>query len=140
MSKPDARERIWSWKKELDDEGGFHPFEPDIFPGYFVKRLVTDEKTLHMIQFAMLRPGAKKVHRHDWETVFVVLEGEGETFIEEDKTQPVKAGDIVHALSNEAHGFLNTGTKPLKYLTVEGPWKPSMARRPLSANAAAGQR
>ena len=128
MTDATTRTRVWTWKNELGDEG-FYPFEPDIFPGYFVKKLVTDERTQHMIQFAMLHPGAKKVHTHPWETVFVVLEGEGETYLTEDKTQPIKAGDIVHALPGEDHGFLNTGKQPLRYLTVEGPWNPSMARR-----------
>jgi mannose-6-phosphate isomerase-like protein (cupin superfamily) len=53
----------------------------------------------------------------------VILEGTGEFYggPNEEDVYPVKAGDVAHALPGQWHGMGNTGTVPLKYLSIEGP-------------------
>ena len=124
-----TRRRIFTAMEEARNPDGFVEFHADEFPGYFVKMLATggrddaDRKLWkHMINIAYLEPGAKKVHTHEAENVLFILEGEGVYHSDFDKTSPVKAGDLCLALGGEPHGFLNTGSKRLIYLAVEGPW------------------
>lgn len=122
MAEATPRKRVWS-AQELTEKGGFAPFHEDEFPGAFVKSLVGEQAALHDIQLAVLEPKAQRVHSHEGaETIFVILEGEGEYFYfrEQGVTQQVKAGDVVHALPAEVNGLRNTGTGPLRYLVVVG--------------------
>jgi mannose-6-phosphate isomerase-like protein (cupin superfamily) len=77
----------------------------------------------HLIQLAEIAPGDRKyLHRHHHaETVWLVLEGEGEYYPELDVVVPVAAGTLCHAYPWEWHGLGNTSTNPLRYLSVEGP-------------------
>jgi mannose-6-phosphate isomerase-like protein (cupin superfamily) len=81
--------------------------------------------SVHLIQCAYIEPGNRKyLHHHvHAETVWVILEGEGEFYggPDLDEVHPVKAGDICHALPGQWHGMGNTGSTRLKYLSVEGP-------------------
>jgi mannose-6-phosphate isomerase-like protein (cupin superfamily) len=79
----------------------------------------------HLIQCAYIEPGNRKyLHHHvNAETVWVILDGEGEFYggPDLDEVHPVKAGDICHALPGQWHGMGNTGTTRLKYISIEGP-------------------
>jgi mannose-6-phosphate isomerase-like protein (cupin superfamily) len=77
----------------------------------------------HMINIAYLEPGKTKVHTHPAENVLYVLEGEGVYVSNEDPREetPIKPGDMCIALGHQPHGFLNTGSKRLYYIAVEGP-------------------
>jgi mannose-6-phosphate isomerase-like protein (cupin superfamily) len=77
-----------------------------------------------MVQLGEVAPGDRKyLHRHhDAETVWLILEGEGEFYPDHDTVIPVEAGLICHAYPGEWHGLGNTGDVPLRYLSFEGPF------------------
>ena len=90
------------------------------FPGYEIHRLLDGVNSNFLCQINRIGPGKFKCHAHDGENFLVILEGEGEYFIDEKKTVPVKAGDFCHAMPFEPHGIRCTGTKPIMYLAIEG--------------------
>ncbi|HZP25757.1 MAG TPA: cupin domain-containing protein, partial [Dehalococcoidia bacterium] len=116
-------------------KGGFAPVDQVIpsagassstdLPGYTIKLLVPmdDPRTRHLIEIVNVEAGFKKYHHYhnNAETVIFFLEGEGEFFLDENNSVPIKAGDCCHALPGEIHGTRNTGSAPLRYLVVEGP-------------------
>jgi mannose-6-phosphate isomerase-like protein (cupin superfamily) len=79
----------------------------------------------HLIQCAYIEPGNRKyLHHHvNAETIWVILEGEGEFYggPDLDEVHSVKAGDVCHSLPGQWHGMGNTGTTRLRYLSIEGP-------------------
>ena len=107
----------------VEKEGEFIPFDVDKYPGYSVHQLLKGVNTMFLCQINKIEPGMKKVHSHDGENFLYILEGEGEYYTEENRSTPVKAGDFCHALPFEPHGIKCTGSKPIKYLAVEGPRK-----------------
>src|SRR5947209_3440862 len=63
-------------------------------------------------------PGAgPRLHRHPYEEVFVVLEGEA-TFTLGDVRHTARAGEVVVAPAGVAHAFVNTGSTPLRQVDV----------------------
>jgi mannose-6-phosphate isomerase-like protein (cupin superfamily) len=63
-------------------------------------------------------PGAgPRLHRHPYEEVFVVLEGEA-TFILGDTEYVARAGEVVVAPAGVAHAFVNTGSTRLRQVDV----------------------
>jgi mannose-6-phosphate isomerase-like protein (cupin superfamily) len=83
-----------------------------------------------VIQLAEVAPGDRKyLHRHDSaETVWVIIEGEGEFYPDLDTVIPIAAGMICHAFPGEWHGLGNTGTGPLRYINLEGPFVPGAVK------------
>lgn len=82
-------------------------------------------ESCHLVQCAYIEPGDRKyLHHHtNAETVWVILEGEGEFYTgpELSDIHPVKAGDLCHSLPGQWHGMGNIGSVRLKYLSIEGP-------------------
>ena len=99
------------------------PGEGAIMGNNLVNRQEVD--SCHLIQCAYIEPGNRKyLHHHvNAETIWVVIEGEGEFYggPDLDEVHAVKAGDICHALPGQWHGMGNTGTTRLKYISIEGP-------------------
>ena len=58
-----------------------------------------------------------RVHRHPYEEVFVVLEGEA-TFTLGEEERIVRAGDVVVAPPGVAHRFVNSGRSRLRQVDV----------------------
>jgi mannose-6-phosphate isomerase-like protein (cupin superfamily) len=58
-----------------------------------------------------------RLHRHPYDEVFVVLEGEA-TFTLGDAQRVARAGEVVVAPAGVAHAFLNTGSTPLRQVDV----------------------
>jgi len=87
------------------------------------KHYYMDGKGCHLVQTAEIAPGNRKyLHRHRYaETVWVVIEGEGEFYTDPDNAVPFKAPAILHSYQWEWHGMGNTGEGPLRYISVEGP-------------------
>jgi mannose-6-phosphate isomerase-like protein (cupin superfamily) len=77
----------------------------------------------HLIQTAEIAPGNRKyLHRHHYaETIWVVLEGEGEFYPNPDEVVPFKAPVILHCYPWQWHGMGNTGSVPIRYISIEGP-------------------
>ena len=116
--------------REIAMKGGTKPAVAHRTPGKgaimgntFIKRGEVPS-VLH-VQCAYIEPGNRKyLHYHEnAETVWVILEGEGEFYggPNNEDVYPVKAGDVAHALPGQWHGMGNTGKVPLKYFSVEGP-------------------
>jgi len=61
--------------------------------------------------------GGPRLHRHPYEEVFVVLEGEA-TFTLGDQQRVARAGDVVVAPPGVAHTFRNTGSGTLRQVDV----------------------
>ncbi len=66
-----------------------------------------------------LAPGASEgVHHHPGiEEIYYVLGGEGQAQVN-DETAPIRKGDGVPVLLNEAHSFRNTGSQDLDFMIV----------------------
>lgn len=144
--------RVIDIKEGYTDRDGFRPIrsqgktDPSLPDAPVLKRTPGQPQILgknlwegpegsHLIQLAEIAPGDRKyLHRHHHaETIWIILEGEGEFYPDLDTVVPVRPGMICHAYPWEWHGMGNTGDVPLRYISVEGPM---MARRPGSSEYA----
>ena len=68
-------------------------------------------------------PGARNPpHRHaSSEQIWVALRGKGQVLLDDDKTVPFSAGDVVRFEDNEFHGFENLGGSEFEYLSITSP-------------------
>ena len=65
-----------------------------------------------------LEPGGSvRLHRHPYEEVFIVQEGEA-TFRLGDDERVVRAPDVVVAPAGIPHGFANCGSGPLRQVDI----------------------
>ena len=66
--------------------------------------------------------GKNPPHRHaSSEQVWVALRGEGQLLLDDGKTEPFRAGDVVRFEDNEYHGFENIGGSEFEYLSITSP-------------------
>ena len=70
-----------------------------------------------MRQFEVEPGGHTPRHSHPYEHEIFVLEGAGQ-IIEDDKTHPLKKGDVVLVEPDEIHQFRNNGDQPLKFICL----------------------
>jgi mannose-6-phosphate isomerase-like protein (cupin superfamily) len=61
--------------------------------------------------------GGPSLHRHDYDEVFVVQEGQA-TMTAGDRELVVSAGDIVVVPAGQPHGFVNSGEGPLRQIDI----------------------
>jgi quercetin dioxygenase-like cupin family protein len=85
-----------------------------------IRRLITAEIGAQNTSrlFEMDSGGYSPLHKHAWEHIIYVLEGEGLVFNGE-KTQTIKTSDSVFIAPNELHQFHNKGQKTLAFLCIE---------------------
>jgi mannose-6-phosphate isomerase-like protein (cupin superfamily) len=57
---------------------------------------------------------------HEGDQLLLFVDGEGEAIIE-GRSSPVRAGDYVFVPAGTLHNFVNTGSEPLRLLTVYAP-------------------
>jgi quercetin dioxygenase-like cupin family protein len=57
------------------------------------------------------------LHRHPYEETFILLEGSA-TFSVDGETIEGEAGEIVIVPANAAHGFVNSGSERLKFVSI----------------------
>lgn len=133
-------DRVVSWTEAFASDEGFNILksrgktDPDLpdppvnarTPGNAQirsKRFWEEGRGHHLVEFAEIAPGDRKsLHReHHAETVWFILDGEGEFYPDPETVIPIKAGMMAHAYPWEWHGMGNTGDRPLRYLSVEGP-------------------
>jgi mannose-6-phosphate isomerase-like protein (cupin superfamily) len=75
-------------------------------------------EALSVIHNDGMAPGAgPELHRHPYEEVFLILEGEA-TFTLGDETRVARAGDFLIAPPGVPHAFKNTGSVPLRTVDV----------------------
>jgi mannose-6-phosphate isomerase-like protein (cupin superfamily) len=58
-----------------------------------------------------------QLHRHPYEEVFVVQEGEA-TFVADGEERVARAGEVVIVPAGVAHSFANSGDGPLRQLDI----------------------
>jgi mannose-6-phosphate isomerase-like protein (cupin superfamily) len=138
--KASESDRVWAWAPAYESHDGFVDIvspgktEPDApLPpvvsrtngkaGFRGLNLWTGPEGHHLIQLAEVAPGDRKyLHRHRFaETAWIVLEGEGEFYPDLETAVEIGPGVILHSYPWEWHGLGNTGDKPLRYISVEGP-------------------
>ena len=70
-----------------------------------------------------VQPGAiNPPHRHPAsEQIWVALEGSGILLLDDERTEPFAAGDVVRFADGDLHGFRNPGDVPFIYLSVTAP-------------------
>jgi mannose-6-phosphate isomerase-like protein (cupin superfamily) len=61
--------------------------------------------------------GGPDLHKHPYEEVFIVQEGEA-TFIAGEEEQRAQAGDIVIVPADTPHAFTNSGDGPLRQIDI----------------------
>ena len=75
-------------------------------------------EALSVIHNEAMAPGSgPELHRHPYEEVFLILEGEA-TFTLGDETRVARAGDFLIAPPGVPHAFKNTGSGPLRSVDV----------------------
>ncbi len=70
-----------------------------------------------------VQPGAvNPPHRHPTsEQVWVALEGTGTLLLDDERTEPFAAGDVVRFADGDLHGFRNGNDVPFVYFSVTAP-------------------
>jgi len=68
-------------------------------------------------------PGATNPpHRHPAsEQIWVALEGSGILLLDDERQEPITAGEVVRFADGDLHGFHNPGDVPFVYLSVTAP-------------------
>jgi mannose-6-phosphate isomerase-like protein (cupin superfamily) len=68
-------------------------------------------------------PGATNPpHRHPAsEQIWVALEGSGILLLDDERQEPITAGDVVRFADGDLHGFHNPGDVPFVYLSITAP-------------------
>lgn len=61
--------------------------------------------------------GGPGLHKHPYEEIFIVQEGEA-TFIAGEEEQRARAGDIVIVPADTPHAFTNSGDGPLRQIDI----------------------
>ncbi|HET7855583.1 MAG TPA: cupin domain-containing protein [Gaiellaceae bacterium] len=86
---------------------------------YFRQTIATGE---HSQIVVMTIPPAEEIgeETHDGDQILLFVEGEGEAVLE-DETSPVRGGDLVFVPAGTKHNFVNTGSAPLRLVTVYAP-------------------
>lgn len=104
---------------KADDEGARHIS----LVGDTYTILVTGEDTggaYTLIDMLIPHGGGPPPHRHDFEEMFMVLEGEIEVTLRED-TSIVRAGDTVNVPANAPHRFTNAAEQSARVLCLCSP-------------------
>jgi quercetin dioxygenase-like cupin family protein len=95
-------------RDEFPFSGSSHKFEGHLF----------GDDVPVSIFFVDAQPGrGAKLHRHPYAEVFLTLEGKA-TFTVGDDQFEVVAGQVVIALPNEPHAFVNSGDGPLRQIDI----------------------
>jgi mannose-6-phosphate isomerase-like protein (cupin superfamily) len=78
----------------------------------------TDHDVGVCVIFVDAPPGrGPSLHRHPYEEILIVTEGEA-TFFGEAGERLVRAGEVAIVSAGEPHGFTNTGDGPLKQIDI----------------------
>jgi mannose-6-phosphate isomerase-like protein (cupin superfamily) len=91
----------------------------DLEPGNYSRSLQGAEHGAPICLILVEAPPGKgpALHRHPYEEVFVIHEGEG-TFMAGDEESHVAAGAVVVVPARTPHRFVNTGDTPLRMTTI----------------------
>lgn len=85
-----------------------------------VSELTGDARNLSITLVEMEPGGIQRVHSHEPEQMYYILEGSGIMTVD-DEQRPVQAGDCIFYPSFAKHGLENTGETMLRYLSAASP-------------------
>ncbi len=86
----------------------------------FVSQKTTVAQNLTVTLVEMEKGGIQKLHSHEPEQMYYILEGIGEMKVN-DETRTVQSGDCIFFNSQSTHGLKNTGNGRLRYLSAASP-------------------
>ena len=95
-------------------------------PGITSRQLVWSKNSPNAqvtITHVTMDPGSlsrRHVHERSEQTWIVEL-GEGVLLLADERTEPLRAGDVIRTPAGDVHGVENTGAEPLVYLAVTTP-------------------
>lgn len=92
----------------------------DITSYLLVSEQTCEAKKLTTTIVEMQAGGIQRVHSHEPEQMYYILEGEGIMTVG-DETRKVRAGDCVFFSSFTPHGLQNTGKATLRYFSAASP-------------------
>jgi quercetin dioxygenase-like cupin family protein len=88
-------------------------------PGVSIRVLISDTQdgapVYNMRMIEIQSNGHTPLHRHPYEHENYVLEGCGESVIDE-VIRPISAGDVILVPPDAVHQYRNTGREPLRFL------------------------
>lgn len=85
-----------------------------------VSKLTCNADNLTITIVEMQPGGVQKLHSHEPEQMYYILEGRGIMTVDGEE-EPVQAGDCVFYPSFAEHGLKNTGDTVLRYLSAASP-------------------
>jgi quercetin dioxygenase-like cupin family protein len=93
--------------------------EDELPPSNIARELIGDDHAAGVSVILVDAPPGRgpSLHRHPYEEIFIVQEGEA-TFRLEDSERVVRAGEIVIVPAGEWHGFVNSGDGPLRQVDI----------------------
>jgi len=92
----------------------------NITSALLVSSLTTDAKNLSITIVEMEPEGIQRIHSHEQEQMYYILEGKGEMTVGEQK-RDIQKDDCIYFQSNTLHGLKNTGKTTLRYLSAASP-------------------
>ncbi|MBW2097006.1 MAG: cupin domain-containing protein [Deltaproteobacteria bacterium] len=92
----------------------------DIESYLLVSEKTCESKRLTTTIVEMQPGGIQRVHSHEPEQMYYILEGEG-MMVVADEEEHVTADDCIFFPSNTPHGLKNTGAGVLRYLSAASP-------------------
>ena len=120
-SAQDPGGHTWTFSESVadlapEDWGGI---SGELGPGSWAQEVIGDDSGASVSVIVVdAAPGeGPALHRHPYEEIFVVLEGEA-TFTVGDEQCVFRAGDVAVAPGGVAHGFVNTGRGRLVQVDV----------------------
>ena len=96
-------------------------YERDGITSYLlVAESTTGAKEITTTLVEMKPGGRQRVHSHENEQCYMILEGAGKMTVA-GETRTLRAGETVFIPSNAPHGLVNTGKGPLIYISAASP-------------------
>lgn len=88
---------------------------------YLLASPITTESKHLTTTLVVIEPGGyQRIHDHDPEQIYFILEGSGKMTVG-DETQLVSPGECVFIPSGIPHGLINVGKSQLRYLSAASP-------------------
>jgi quercetin dioxygenase-like cupin family protein len=95
-------------------------------PGVQSDQLISPENSpsrrVTITRVTVAPQGINSPHRHESsEQIWVALAGHGTLLLDQQRTEPFAAGDVVRFGDGDLHGLHNTGDTPFIYIAVTSP-------------------
>src|SRR5947209_20077978 len=91
--------------------------ERDQLPDSELEGYLYGGATVCLIFIDLAPVGGPRLHRHPYEEIFIILEGQA-TFAIDSDTVEARAGQLLIAKPGVAHRFVNSGDGPLRQIDI----------------------